>query len=640
MNFTRPWNANGVLDFSSDESTVPKYPLKIAGVSPKVISSGLLAQTYSFTIVGVSQQSIAEQVFETIIQLGVSAVAQQATSQHHFEQIHQFGIASLSNSTVSTGDVYNDINVDRGLKSEKLTTSNKPIKLYQDSLAKFNDSPSLQNQHVHPLKNPDYIPSSIIAYQSELPDLDMSLGAVNYDGDSLNHEVVSVNKRLGDADIEINCSILNGAYIGNNAESLYMYPPRADNYLSSKWLQADVMHQQVGGSFSRQGTEIKNTWYSYFEDAINPTGARPIIPDPPIEPPKPIISTLNFIDLWNGKGELDFLRIELDALIIMNTVIMYHTSKLGERTYINPVSWSVSNDLDSYAWSLNCSLYDDGILDLITTDDTFTLEVNDIKWNFNAFKYKRLQDGQFSGYSVTFVSKTQQLGYPSAQPMNVSLDAPKGAVQLVDEILGDIPLVNKGVDEWTLQAGTVEMMQAEPKAIISEILKASGAVMLPSVSGESILIQPRYKVASWLMDELSDAECDVLLDGNYMITDSGEIRNGTEFNAVTISGEKSGVVTKIVREGTGGDTEATDYTTQFHQDHNVGIEYAKKVFSENGTIELAEISVGLDDNLLQSGSIVRIKHASGDRTGVSLGVSVKGDRVENVLQTATIEFRL
>lgn len=183
-------------------------------------------------------------------------------------------------------------------------------------------------------------------------------------------------------------------------------------------------------------------------------------------------------------------------------------------------------------------------------------------------------------------------------------------------------------------------MQAEPKAIISEILKASGAVMLPSVSGEAIMIQHRYKVASWLMDELTDEQCDVLIDGNYMVTDSGEIHNGVEYNAVTISGEKSGVVTKIVRDGTGGETEATDYTTQFHQDHNVGLEYAKKVFSESGTIELAEISVGLDANLLQSGSIVRIKHENGDRTGVSLGVTVKGDRVENVLQTATIEFRL
>lgn len=619
INFTRPWNGDGTLDFSSDENVAPKYPLDIAGVSAQVV---------------------AEQVVSNIVTFGVSALSAQAKASLYIEQIHQLGVVAQSNVALSSGVVENDINVDRGMKAETISLFSKADAVQNNLLSQFADSPKQQNINVHITNKPDYIANNIIAYQGDMPDLKNGVTVALRDGDLLQNAVSSINKRLGDATLDVVATIFDGDKVANYKSSTYNYPPRSDTGLSSAWLDAKVIQHQVDTDFDGQGMPIKRTWQSYYEDATDPTGNRPIIIDPPIEPPKPIISTLNFVDLWNGKGELDFLRIELDALIIMNTVIMYHTSKLGERTYINPVSWSVSNDLDSYAWTLNCSLYDNGILDLIATDDTFTLEVNGVKWNFNAFKYKRLQDGQFSGYSVTFVSKTQQLGYPSAQPMNVSLDAPKGAIQLVDEILGDISLVNKGVSEWTLQADTVEFMQAEPKAIISEILKATGAVMLPTVTGDKIMIQHRYKVASWLMDELDDIECDVLLDGNYMISDSGEIINGTEYNAVTISGEKSAVVTKVVLDGTDGATEAQDYTTQIHQDHNVGLEYAKKVFSESGTIELAEISVGLDDNLLQSGNIVRIKHANGDRTGVSLGVTVKGDTVENVIQTATIEFRL
>ena len=532
-----------------------------------------------------------------------------------------------------------DINVYRGISliTESKNSNGTNVDCANESL--FSDSPKQHNSKVVSIFDGAYLTDSIVAPQLSFDRAHNENVVTIFDCDYISNSVEHKQIGLIDANLGVYSLFADGDLASRDIASLYKYPPRADCKKSALWLDAEKNHREWLSKFL-SGLPIKLEWFSYYEDAIDPTGTRPV---DPIEPPLPIPERLADLDikvLWSNLADLEFVRIELDALIIMNTVIMYHTSKLGERTYINPVSWAVSNDLDSFAWTLNCSLYDNGILDLIATDDTFTLEVNDVKWNFNAFKYKRLQDGQFSGYSVTFVSQTQQLGYPLAQPVNVSLDAPKGAIQLIDETLGDIPLINKGVNEWTLQADTIEMMQAEPKAIISEILKASGAVMLPSVSGESIMIQPRYKVASWLMNELTDEECDVLLDGNYMVTDSGEIRNGVEYNAVTISGEKSGVVTKIVRDGTGGETEATDYTTQFHQDHNVGLEYAKKVFSESGTIELAEISVGLDENLLQSGSIVRIKHASGDRTGVSLGVSVKGDRVENVLQTATIEFRI
>lgn len=639
INFTRPWNANGVLDFSGEESSAPKYPLKIAGVSPAIKSVGLLSQTYTFTIAGMSTTSKAEQTFVTVIQLGISATAQQVTSQHHIEQIHNFGVAALSGRVISDGELDNDINVDRGLKQETIAVSSGSAKTSVETSSKFYDSPKLANELTAKILMGEPLQNSVITLQSNLPKtFKTHIAPLRY-GERVSNTIKSINRRLNSITQRNTAPHYDGRYLSHDVSNRYIYPSRSDCERSAKWQLAEALDHQVATDFDN-GIASRFDLVSYFEDAINPTNDRPIIVDPPIEPPTPMTDVLNFRDLWNPHGELDFLRIELDALIIMNTVVMYHTSKLGVKTYINPVSWSISNDLDSYAWSLNCSLYDENILSLISTDDVFTLSVNGIEWSFNAFKYKRLSDGQFSGYSVTFVSETQKLGYPIAQPINVSLDTPRGALQLVEETLGSVPLINKGVTEWTLQADTVEFMQAEPKAIISEILKATGAVMLPSVGGDTIIIQPRYKVASWLMDELTDLECDVLLDGNYMITDSGEIRNGTEYNAVTISGEKSGVVTKVVLNGTGGDIEAVDYTTQIHQDHNVGLEYAKKIFSENGTIELAEISVGLDDNLLQSGSIVRIKHANGDRTGVSLGVTVKGDRVENVIQTATIEFRL
>ena len=618
LNFNVPWSADASLEFAIDAGSLPP-------VTIDVIASANLRL-----------QSVA--IVAPVIFIGASATAKSLVSVCAVGSIAPIEAVAVTDAHTSLCDIGFDINVDRGLKKATQSANSDHAKTQKAISSKFSDSPKLGRSLIAKMRDGKELQNSVITLQSSMAKkLANNIAFVRY-GDYLTRSVDSVNYRVNDADRATNNLHADGQYLAQSVKSIYVYPPRSDCAKSAKWQYTDALNHKVTTDFSN-GVAHKNNMVSYFEDATVPTDNRPII-IPPIVTPKPVYSDLNFLKLWDNTGELDFLFIELDALIIMNTVIMYHTSKGGVKTYINPVSWSIVSDLDSYSWSLNCSLYDENILSLLATDDVFTLSVNGIEWNFNAFKYKRLSDGQFSGYNVTFVSQVQKLGYPIAQPMNISLDAPKGALQLVEEVLGDVPLINKGINEWTLQAGTVDFMQAEPKAIVSEILKATGAVMLPSVTGDKIIIQPRYKVASWLMNELTDAECDVLIDGNYMITDSGEIRNGTEFNAVTINGEKSGTVTKVVLDGTAGDVEATDYTTQIHQDHNVGLEYAKKVFSENGTIELAEISVGLDDNLLQSGSIVRIKHANGDRTGISLGVTVKGDRVENIIQTATIEFRL
>lgn len=620
VNFSAPWNADASLEFAIDGGVRP----------PVTVNVRASATLYP-------PQSVCNVV--PLISVSASTTTQNLSAYCSVDSISSLEAIATNEIHTSLCEIGFDINVDRGIKSEVATRSNLATKVYKKMKSAFVDNKKNQTSFHHSIVNAIPLSNQISTKNERMIDLSTVALEPLCDGVKTQNKVSSLNETLINSDPILGFDFFNADYLSSDVMARYVYPPRSDNSVSNKWMEAEAISSQVMTDFDSQGVPIINSVNSYFEDAENPIGLRPIT-EPPIEPPKPKPINLNFRDLWNGEGKLDFLGIELDALIIMNTVIMYHTTSEGVKTYINPVSWSISNDLDSYAWTLNCSLYDNNILSLISTDDVFTLSVNDVEWRFNAFKYKRIQDGQFSGYNVTFMSQTQRLGYPLAQPLNISLDAPKGALQLVEETLGEVPLVNKGVNEWTLQADTVEFMQAEPKAIISEILKASGAVMLPSVSGDTVMIQPRYKVASWLMNELTDQECDVLLDGNYMVTDSGEIRNGTEFNAVTISGEKSGVVTKIVRSGTDGSIEANDYTTQIHQDHNTGLEYAKKIFSENGTIELAEISVGLDDNLLQSGSIVRIKHPSGDRTGVSLGVTVKGDRVENVLQTATIEFRL
>lgn len=621
LNFVTEWQENAQLDFIVGDAVIVPPEIDIAGAS------------YIFP-------PLSSCTIDYITNVDCSSTIEQPISSGKLDLIIEIQSACTIAAPTSDCTVINDINVDRSMKAEYVSSYDYADSLHNDLNTIYSDSPKLFNDKTVPIREGYKAQLSVTTLQGDLPQCFDNVEFLLLYGGKVQGAVSSVNIEMGKVRPECEFTVYDGDnLIPEQIQDSYFYPPRSDCAKSTYWMELDNAQLHVQADFE-DGLPIKKSWANCFEDAITPTLLRPYEPVEPDEPDiEPLKPSLDFLRLWDRTGELDFLYIELDAVIIMNNITMYHTSDEGVKTYLNPTTWSITSDLDSYAWTLTCSLYDEGVLALITSDDLFTLEVNGIAWSFNAFKYKRVQAQQYTGYSVTFVSATQKLGSPYCELKNVSLDNPIGAIQLAESVLGDFPLINNGVTEWTLQADTVEYMDAEPKAIVSAIMAAAGAVMLPSTDGNSIKIQPRYKVAAWELAGITDDECDVLIDGNYMISDSGEITNGTEYNAVTISGE-SGVMTKVIRSGTDGATEATEFSTPLHQDHSTAIDYATKIFSESGTLELATISVGLDDNLLESGAIVRIKSNDGDRTGISLGCTVSGDSVDHVFQTATIEFRL
>ena len=132
----------------------------------------------------------------------------------------------------------------------------------------------------------------------------------------------------------------------------YKYPPRGDCDVANAWALADQLGAPINTDFN-DGVPAQFHWQSGFEDATAAKGTRPIAPVIPDIVPPPLTQELDFLALWDNSGELDFLRIELDALIVMNEIDIYHVASDGTKTAVHPVNASLEFDIDSFVWSFN-----------------------------------------------------------------------------------------------------------------------------------------------------------------------------------------------------------------------------------------------------------------------------------------------
>ena len=467
-----------------------------------------------------------------------------------------------------------------------------------------------------------------------------------FDGEEVNNNVIHFNSLLIDGQHKSEHSIFDGEETASDKIlSLYSYPPRSDCAKASKWQLAEEIKRQWCDDFDL-GVPTRNGWCDLFENAEKASGIRPPIKPPVIIPPiERLDPSLNIKVLWSNLADLEFVRIELEALIIMNEITMKHTAGDGTVTELDPVGLSIASNRDSFAWSVTVELYGDLIPQMISGNGDFTINVNGNEWVVKSFKYDRKAD---NGFSCMMVSETQKLGSPSAKKIDVVIDAPISALAMVTNLAqaSGINVIDNSFIDWVVHEDTAQFIEQEPKNIIAEVVKAVGASMTPTLDGKSLILQPRYKVSFDKLVDLADEDCDVLLNPDFVVQSSGENINADQFNNVLIQGTVrnpadtgGGVVTRCIVDGSGGTNEANGITSPLQQDHNANAELARNIFSESGGKNVSTLLSGIDGNLAKSGDIIRVTGAT-PKTGICLGNTISIHEDTMPLQSISIEFPL
>jgi len=625
MEFKTQWNSSGQLEFVTGDAPAP------------VVITDIITASYVFA-------PLSSCTIDSIITATGEAFSLAPQANADISCISDIVATCSVYGVSSAGEVTVDINVDRGPKTDIATITHPSSRVPQQISSEFAASPRLACSNTAIITDADRACVTVTAPLGRLPKLSSAIEATLIDAVKAQAEVTHFNHLLDRVNNALSADHADAVSVGSNVASGYKYPPRGDCSVANAWAHAETLQAQINSDFN-DGIAVKIAWLARHENAINAIGTRPVTPiEPPVTPPSanPI---LNFLALWDNSGELDFLRIELDALIIMNEINIYHVASDGARTAVHPINASLDFDIDSFVWSFNGQLLGKENLALLTHRAGFEININGHQLRFTLREFSRAASFANDAYSFTCVTNTQWLGQPYAALYNGTVDNPIGAWQLVAEKFAtEAFTLNRSLTpEWTLQPDSFSYLNKSPIELALQVAQASGAILQPDKLENIIHVQPRYKTSPWDWDALTNEECDHVINADYVDTESSNDNTTPQTNSVLVSGETHGVITEVVKAGTAGDVRAKDVLSPLSQDHNANAELARNIMADSGEQEVLGLSVPLlpPDSafgLLLPGEIIRVVYPDKTITGLCLSNSIPVQSITDISQSVKLEL--
>lgn len=638
------WSADGNLDFVTEWDTTGKLEFVVGGGATAAPVIDITAVSYNLPPLALV--SVAGVV-------GIIAESEQSAPIANAGVALLFDVLASCESARPDAEAafLLDINVDRDPKAELNSAFDRAIPLPVKVSSMFSDSPKLSATNVATMFECDDLANWVVAPHSDLPPLDIKNSTPLVDGVKLQAGIEQLRDRMNDAaqrhsepyHAALNC---NAAPVASS----YRHLPRGDCAVANSWALAEQHTAQLATN-TGYGLPVALDWLSRFENGIDPTGTRPVMPVvPPVVDPV-VIPELDFRALWDNSGALDFLRIELDALIVMNEFHVYNVAADETKTELKPTGTSISLDIDSFAWTFSGTLHGDDSLPYVQQGANgaplMETYINGHVIRFYVREYKRNRQLAGNSYSFTAVSGTQFLAAPWSEKAMVSNDAPISAFQLAESQVAPAGFTinrNTLTPDWTLAATSYSANQVSPIDVLNEIISACGAIIQPDKLTDIIHVQPRYKVSPWNWAALTDEQCDHVIPVAAISVESGENNQSSELNSVLISGENYGVTTLVTKTGSAGDSPASDIVSQLSQDHNVNAELARNIMADSGDQEVVGLNIplmepGSNFGLLLPGEIVRIKYSESHiETGLCLNNSLSINAVADIWQSVKLEL--
>ncbi|WP_417698110.1 hypothetical protein [Psychromonas sp.] len=618
---------NGVLNFGVENvATVQPTIVDAIGASYTSIakSTVILSSINDFTI----RNNVSVEAFanaDLICELSAEHTYQSSASEHAF--------------------IF-DINVDRDNPTQVSSKFENAIGLKNSVYSPFEDNETFISRVKHSVIQASALNREVSSYQSKMLDVDCVIADSITHGLKAQHNISDNNDTLIKIQSNVLFELQESAYLSPLLlSSSYFLPAGLKAILQSDWQKAGAINTSYSAYFEN-GLPIKCTWLTHFENTINPILFRP---DEPItiEPePGLVQSTLEFKKLWDSTGILDFLSIELDALIIMNEVSVYHIAEDGTKIAVNPINATLSFDIDSQVWSFKGQFVGEGSLAYLGYRSQYEINVNGHNLLFTLREYSRTTSFTSDAYTFTGVTSSQWLFSPYATLYSNAIEEESGAWQIADSILSAEGFsLNRSelTPEWILQADSFSYVNQPAIELITQIAQACGAIIQPDKTQNIIHVQPRYKVSPWNWSNLTDLECDHVINADYVMTESSEDNTTPEINNVLISGETHGVITNAVKSGSAGDVRSTDVVSVLSQDNTANIELARNIMSDSGQQEILGLNIPLlspesDYGLLLPGEIVRIVYENKTITGLCLSNSIGIQTITDISQSVKLEL--
>jgi hypothetical protein len=331
---------------------------------------------------------------------------------------------------------------------------------------------------------------------------------------------------------------------------------------------------------------------------------------------------------------------------IRSVYIVIHNitvTRLDDGFEIDTERLTCSYSADAWAWQFNATLRGKTALDAIMPDVngqpvTLVAAINGYTWHLIVEDWTEDREFGKRGVTVTGRGLSAQMDSPYQSPDSGVTDAALAIQQLM---AAHLPLGSgwtlafaPGTPDWLVPAGAWSWSNQSPIAAIHSAAQSTGLVVVPSMAGQSLTVQPRYPVLPW--DYAGDTP-------NLVVPESAIMRLqrrqavATQANAVYVhGGEVGGVLCRVLRNLSAGDRVAPTQSSPLITHADAGRLLGGRILSgqhQQPGVRGITLPLGGEFPLGAVGNLLRIDLPGDTQHGIINAVSIEASRSDRGVRT-------
>lgn len=294
------------------------------------------------------------------------------------------------------------------------------------------------------------------------------------------------------------------------------------------------------------------------------------------------------------------------------TMNIVNVVKLPELTPVNLRDINISLDVDSWAWTMTGTVRGQASLDVIKPTGAGPVDIqvtiNGHEWIFMIESYTGNRAIADDVFSVRGSSRTQYLASPYAPKSSYINGSSINAKQAVEDLLTGtgftlewITIGDEDTPDWNIPAGALAYTNKTPLEVIKWIADAAGAVVVPDLASDNIIIKPRYPTPPW---QLSGATMDKVVVEAMVRSISEEWIPAALYNSAYVSGINAGRGTLVTRQGTAGDQPAPDLFSELQVALECNKARGEQIIADSGNRSRVQMDLHIPESITAPGLIL------------------------------------
>lgn len=373
----------------------------------------------------------------------------------------------------------------------------------------------------------------------------------------------------------------------------------------------------------------------------------PLTPEPlaPCYQPDPGSDVLLlFRESLTGLAALIFAcrRASLTLVPIRRVYMVTNVTSLvrvSDGASIPTLGFSLSLDVDSWAWGFSASIQPDALPLLEPDVDGTPVEL--AAWvngtEFRVFPESIGTERTFSQHSMRVQGRgiTAVLDAPISPISVFSATAALTSQQLLDQALPFGWTADFGLTPWLVPGG-IWSHQGTPISAAVAIAQAGGGYVQPHASAQSISVLPLYPVKPW---DWAGVTPDIELPAAFATREGIEWVELPRYNRVYVSGTTAGVRGRITRTGTAGDILAPGVVDPLITTAGAAEQRGVPILAKTGRLAYVTLRLPVAEGtgVIRPGKFVRYTDGAAARLGLvrSVAVDVVDHTVWQVIRLET-----